>query len=939
MMEIEDQNNQDESISNDREKSDFAISENKKPNKDVIEIRKEKIFEFFKNSRNWIYYAILAVIVYLSVFIRTRNVGKLKDVATGDWTLGPDLDPFLFLRWAKHIVENGSLMAVDMLRYSPLGYDTARELPLLPYMIAWFHNVFSLLPNFLVGILPGSPAEITVTYSAIMFPVFMFGLTVVAFFLLTRTIFLNSFENKAYPNIIALISCFFLSVIPILLPRTIAGIPEKESAAFFFLFIAFYFFICGWKSKKLNYQVIYALLSGGSTAVMALIWGGYQYIPLVLAISVGTSFIFGQVNKNKTVIFGIWLFSSMLLMIPFTTRYSLSKLAGSLTFSPALIVFFTLVIHGIIFKTKIHQTIYKFKLKKIPKEIFSGVITLILGLIVSSIIFGFDFISNKMNNVISNLVKPATSRLIQTVAENRQPYFGEWSNNFGPIFQGFPVFFWLFVVGSVYLFYQAIKYFSNKEKFWLTSSYIFFLIAVIFSRYSPSSLFNGTNDPSLWFYGLGFLVLGGTIWHYYYKNYRSGDKHKFIKINFNFIFLLSFFFFGIVSARGAVRLIMMLAPPTSIIVSYFAVSLFEKTVKTKNENIKMIIGVITGMIILIVIFSGMQFYSAVNSQAEFYAPSGYTQQWQKAMSWVRDNTSQDVVFGHWWDYGYWLQSIGERTTVLDGGNAISYWNHLMGREVLTSSDDKTALEFLYAHNTTHYLIDSTEIGKYGAYSKIGSDVNSDRDSFIPTFFRDERQIQETANSLIYVYPTGIPLDEDISWEDNGTNHYFMRETWGIGAILIEDVNGSLKQPQAVFVKGPTERITVPLKYLYVNGELKEFENGIEAGVFIFDTLLEENGQVGINTNAAGFYLSPRTVNSLMVRKYLFGEEGNFKLVHSEDNLIVDSLKSQGMPIREFIYFQGNFHGPIKIWEIQYPIGIEFKGEYLERDYPDELRLA
>jgi len=66
-----------------------------------------------------------------------------------------------------------------------------------------------------------------------------------------------------------------------------------------------------------------------------------------------------------------------------------------------------------------------------------------------------------------------------------------------------------------------------------------------------------------------------------------------------------------------------------------------------------------------------------------------------------------------------LQSIGERATVLDGGNAIVYWNYLMGRHVLTGDNQKDALEFLYNHNTTHLLIDSSDIGKYGAYSSIG----------------------------------------------------------------------------------------------------------------------------------------------------------------------------------------------------------------------------
>src|SRR3990172_10160255 len=108
------------------------------------------------------------------------------------------------------------------------------------------------------------------------------------------------------------------------------------------------------------------------------------------------------------------------------------------------------------------------------------------------------------------------------------------------------------------------------------------------------------------------------------------------------------------------------------------------------------------------------------------------------MTWVRENTERNTVFGHWWDYGYWVQSIGERATVLDGGNAISYWNHMMGRYALTGTNETEALEFLYAHNTTHFLIDSTDIGKYPAFSSIGSDENYDRRSWISPFLKDPK---------------------------------------------------------------------------------------------------------------------------------------------------------------------------------------------------------
>src|SRR3989344_3507425 len=106
--------------------------------------------------------------------------------------------------------------------------------------------------------------------------------------------------------------------------------------------------------------------------------------------------------------------------------------------------------------------------------------------------------------------------------------------------------------------------------------------------------------------------------------------------------------------------------------------------------------------------------------------------------------------------------------MLDGGNFLGYWNHLMGRHGLTETDFSKTLQFLYAHNVTHFLIDSTDIGKYSAYATIGSDQNYDRRSWIPTFLRDNAQTSERKNATIFVYPGGAIIDQDIRYTLNGT---------------------------------------------------------------------------------------------------------------------------------------------------------------------------
>ena len=199
----------------------------------IIQERKEKIIKFFKHNNNWIFYAILVLIIILGIYIRylplADHGGKpgLWDSTTNDYTLGPDLDPFLFLRYAKTMIETGSLPQIDNMRNVPLGFDTTTELQMVSYMIVFTHKICSIF------------GKTSINFAGAFMPVWLFALTVIAFFFFVREIFLrkNDKENYIKSNIIALISTLFMTIIPAFLSRTVAGIPEKESVGFFFMFL------------------------------------------------------------------------------------------------------------------------------------------------------------------------------------------------------------------------------------------------------------------------------------------------------------------------------------------------------------------------------------------------------------------------------------------------------------------------------------------------------------------------------------------------------------------------------------------------------------------------------------------------------------------------------------------------------------------------------
>jgi len=331
------------------------------------------------------------------------------------------------------------------------------------------------------------------------------------------------------------------------------------------------------------------------------------------------------------------------------------------------------------------------------------------------------------------------------------------------------------------------------------------------------------------------------------------------------------------------------------------------------------------------------YYQQSIATANVNVPSSYTQQWQRSMGWVRENTSEDAVFGHWWDYGYWLQSIGERSTMLDGGNVIIYWNYLMGRHVLTGETESEALEVLYNHGVTHFLIDSTDIGKYSAYSLIGSDENYDRFSWIGTYLLQENQIKETKNQTVYVYAGGTGFDEDIILNEGGKQVLLPAQAAVTGALIIsQNKNEDYSQPESIVIYN-NQQYKVPLRYLYVNGELIDFgnerENTLDAAVYIFPKL-EQTG--AINKIGAAMYLSPRNMRALWVKLYLLEQGEQFKLVHTEPSAIHNQfLIPQGIDIGDIVYFQG-IQGPIKIWEIDYKENEKVNTKYTQITFPEEI---
>ena len=81
---------------------------------------------------------------------------------------------------------------------------------------------------------------------------------------------------------------------------------------------------------------------------------------------------------------------------------------------------------------------------------------------------------------------------------------------------------------------------------------------------------------------------------------------------------------------------------------------------------------------------GKQIQVIING-ATFYSHT--TNDWIDAMSWIKENTPSDSVIFSWWDYGYWIQTLSERTTLADNATLSTDQIEKIARTFLSPVDD------------------------------------------------------------------------------------------------------------------------------------------------------------------------------------------------------------------------------------------------------------
>ncbi len=132
---------------------------------------------------------------------------------------------------------------------------------------------------------------------------------------------------------------------------------------------------------------------------------------------------------------------------------------------------------------------------------------------------------------------------------------------------------------------------------------------------------------------------------------------------------------------------------TSIGLSILIKEIFKINLsKKKNYSLK-----ISSILILFILFTiplvyptstnwinAIDFPPTILNGGTSYPPSN---DWLETLEWIKMNTPKDSVVASWWDYGYWISTVAERTTLIDNAT-LSTWQIQKVAEIFMSTPDE-----------------------------------------------------------------------------------------------------------------------------------------------------------------------------------------------------------------------------------------------------------
>jgi len=601
----------------------------------------------------------LLVVISLACVCLTGFMSRLFSVIRYE-SIIHEFDPWFNYRATYHMVTNGFynfLNWFDERAWYPLGRIVGGTVyPGLMVTSGAIHWILTSL-NITIHI-----REICVFLAP-----FFSGLTAIATYFLTKELWSQG---------AGLFAAAFIAIVPGYISRSVAGSYDNEGIAIFALMFTYFLWI---KSVKTG-QVFWAVLTALSYFYMVSAWGGYVFIINLIPLHVFVLLIIDRFSHRIYIAYSVFyvLGTILSMQVPFVGFQPIrtsEHMAAAGTF--ALLQAYAFLNY---LKTKLSKTQFR--------RFFIVAVTLVAGLVFTAVVL----------LTYAGYIAPWSGRFYSLwdtgYAKIHIPIITSVSEHQPTTWTSF--FFDLHVLVCIF---PAGVWFCIKE---INDERVFIVLYAIFASYFAGIMVRLilTLTPVVCI--LAAIALSKTFDYYLYD-----ETAKFSKLNEE------------EETQGKDK---QQYDKADKVTNVFP-NQREREEKGISSNIKGIVVIVLS--ILLVLFAvhctwvTSNAYSSPSIVLATYSESGSRQiidDYREAYYWLRKNTDDNARIMSWWDYGYQIAGMGNRTTLVDNNT----WNNshiaLVGKAM--SSNESEAYKIMRELDVDYVLV---IFGGLIGYS--GDDIN------------------------------------------------------------------------------------------------------------------------------------------------------------------------------------------------------------------------
>ena len=203
-----------------------------------------------------------------------------------------------------------------------------------------------------------------------------------------------------------------------------------------------------------------------------------------------------------------------------------------------------------------------------------------------------------------------------------------------------------------------------------------------------------STDISFLLHSVWMIFAGIGIWLILSR--KISQTETFVKNDMT-IFLLIFGITGVYVSSVFIRL-ELFASISLIILSSVGLSILTKKLFAINFSGKKNYPIKISYVVLIIFLFSLPLvfptnYNWINSSdtppiiftgAAFNPPSN---DWIETLEWIKLNTPENAVIASWWDYGYWITTMSDRTTIVDNATLSTKQIQKMAQMLMSTPDN------------------------------------------------------------------------------------------------------------------------------------------------------------------------------------------------------------------------------------------------------------